>query len=119
MVTPAGAPAAAPAPAPAAPAPAPVPATPAIPALRPGVSHVEVYSYRRDDLGRGFEYVIHVVRHAGGGYEAIPVSPSQRWADASMRRSGPSAYAAIDVLVSEVLARRLPREVFPELAGHI
>jgi acetyl/propionyl-CoA carboxylase alpha subunit len=61
-------------------------------------------------------YLIHVVTREQGRFEAIPVSPSQRWAEAGNRRTGSSAAAAVDALVREVLDKRWPSEIFPELA---
>jgi acetyl/propionyl-CoA carboxylase alpha subunit len=86
-------------------------AAPATTALK-----VDVYLYQRTTPGVEFDYLIHAVPSPDGGVQAIPLSPAdRRWADPADRRSGPTAAAAVDALVREVLEEKMPDEIFPEL----
>jgi acetyl-CoA carboxylase biotin carboxylase subunit len=77
---------------------------------------VDLYLYRRTTPGLEFDYLIHAVPTADGGVQAIPLSPGdRRWADPTDRRSGPTADAAVDALVREVLEQKMPDEIFPEI----
>jgi acetyl/propionyl-CoA carboxylase alpha subunit len=77
---------------------------------------LDLYLYQRTTPGVEFDYLIHAVPGPDGAVQAIPLSPGdRRWADPADRRSGATAEEAVDTLVREVLERKMPDEIFPEI----